>query len=571
MYILLPNGKNNRLMSSRSPENKALSYHGWDEECSTTLEGQNDCQSPKVGELFLLHGGSLFEDKDHYPYDERSLLFGCIKGRKGFAGLSEVLFNESARWLIEDLNPYEVWVISTLAHMDDKFRKRLINYLGSLHSISHPGSTKNGEVLLKAHFNIDSTIAQIGCGPDSKHLWWYFLTIVSWGTPSMLKPFVKRGFDLYGEVLIAVASRYRNHEVCRFMLDDDASVTPGLSATLRYDQLDDEEFKRRVDLLVKQDTNRVLEGRRGTALLYPLQSQKLRSIYQELLGVYLKRRMIDNQRIYGHNDMSIGDSYVFWAIHHDWPAALSFFLDHCVTVNALVGEKFPIYSHYDAQFQSLGDLSTFTWLTMAVDLGRPACVDILVKHGGDILLADHYGRTPLGLSRKYADEDHPRRGLSNAWDRFHRFFSPSVWITSEQDAEVLNILESAFAKLSLDEEAISTLCAVSTESFQPLASHEGLSRVIQWFRKGPHFQQLEDVVQRLWYKVYKHSKLPFREALLFRFGYVVSYLLLFLVEAVILVSHLRSLPQLPKSTLWAGLLLLLAVVWSLEAGSNGTK
>ena len=194
-------------------------------------------------------------------------------------------------------------------------------------------------------------------------------------------------------------------------------------------------------------------------------------------------------------------------------------------------------------------------------------MDVLVKHGRDVLLADQYGRTPLGLSRKYADEDHPRRGLAQAWDQSHDSIFPPAIITLEQDAEVLNILESAVAKLPLDGEAISTLCGVPTESFQRLASH----KEIQWFGKVPHFQKLEGYAHVLRYEVYRCSVLTFRDALLLRLGYVVSYLLLFLVEAVALVSYLRALPQLPKSTLWAGLLLLLAVVWSLEARSGGTK
>ena len=492
------------------------------------------------------------------------MLRKLVGSRKDSIGLQQVLFNQRVPWLIEDLCPYEVGMISTLAHTDEEFRKRLKSYLGSFRSASYTGSTTSSEALLKTHFNINSTVTQVRWSLQSRN-WDLLHAISSWVTPSMLEPITKLGNDIDKDDLLRSAADVGNYDVCRLLLDAGATIDFTLCQFMARSALNDEDFYRIVDLLLKYETNHIEKSSLSMTLLAVLRSGQLRSVHPEAIGVCLDRHMIDERRLYGNNDMSIGDSYVFWAIQNDWPAALSFFLDQCIPANALLGEIFPVQCLAHTGYFYPEALSNFTWLTMAVDLGMPASVDILVKHGGDIFLADGCGRTPLGLSRMHAGGSHPRTGSAGVHDFVTR--PRHLWrgITVEQDAEVLNILESAAAKLSLDEDVTSNLsedpiCMASTE----FVSGKEASRVIRWFRKIPHFQGLEWYLKNLWYEVHRHSKLPFREALLVRLSYVVSYLLLFLVEAVVLVSHLRVLPQLPKSTLCAGLLLLLALAWSLK-------
>ena len=557
-------------MSSRSPEREYLCRFGWRRRYRRSHLGLT------INDLFVLHGGSIIERDDHHLRDARCMLESFIEARKGFIGLPEVLFNQPVPWLLEDLSPDEIGIISTLAHTDEGFRKRLRSYLGSFRSPPHTGSNTSSEVLLETHFNIDSTVTEARCSLQSQN-WSFLNTISSWGTPSMLESFVKQGIDFDFKSLLRSAVYRGNHNVSQLLLDAGATIDSATWTVFIHDTLDDDEdFYRMVDLLLEYETSRTEKSDLSTTLLYALMSEQLRSVYPEALGVFLKRSSIDDRLLYGDHDMSMELSYMYWAILNDWPAALSFFLDRCVSPNCLIGAKFPERRRNLVEGPCPEDRGYSTWLTMAVELGIPACVDVLVKHGGDVLLADGCSRTPLGLSRMHADGSHPRERSESLHDFGTRPRHLRPAITVEQDAEILNILESAAAKLPLGDDAISNLsrdsmCTVLTEPSVHIVSGKEPSRVIRWLRKLPHFQGLEWYAKKLWYEVHRHSRLPFWEALLIRLGYVVSYLLLFLVEAVVLVPHLKALAQLPKSTLWAGFLLLVAVVLSLEAGSNGTK
>ena len=481
-----------------------------------------------------------------------------------------MLFNQSIPWMVEDLRYLDIWIFGMLAYADEQFRKLLQEYLGRFRSPLYTKSTKPLLDIFQTFFDVGVITVQVQKSSRMDRI--AFLRALSYGgTCSMLIPFISAGVDVNDGNLLGFAVEGDNYDTCQVLLENGANTAPAISTLTREDyKHDDRDFKRFMALLFDSSPSPTGEVKQGETLKDILRSRRVRKLYPQALDALLSDQFIDDRLLYSSNDMCAGSSYMCLIIINDWSTAMDFFLDRGVPVDVQIGQ---LFRRQETNHRMLLDheIRTFTWLTLAVELGRVDCVDILVKHGADIFLTDELGRTPLQLSRVHAVGKHPRGKRYLPWS----FFENDYWeISASDDEHVLGILEEALAKLSLDEAATSARTRASilmepTKAGFLISTRKALSWIHDRLMDIPQIRKVRRVVRGLWYELYWHAKLSFQQGLYVRLGYVLSYLVLVILESISFIFWLKSLPRPSKGALWAGVLLMIAVVWSLQTGLQG--
>jgi hypothetical protein len=143
--------------------------------------------------------------------------------------------------------------------------------------------------------------------------------------------------------------------------------------------------------------------------------------------------------LYGASSICPGHSYVFNAIQYNQPAALKLFLSHGAQPDDLIEH---IFATDRELYQGL---KSYTFLTIAVELGRTSCIAVLLKHAQDIIhmatSPDGAGRSAINLAQSYASATHPRVYiLADAYWTCHL---ENVLVSTATDAATLSLLRAA--------------------------------------------------------------------------------------------------------------------------------
>ena len=447
-----------------------------------------------------------------------------------------ILFDRSIQWEMEDFHRSDIWAIGMLANADDRIRTDLQELLCGFRS--PPYFTKAQQQILQACFDVDIVIAQVKNASHIERS--MFLEAISYsGTSSMLIPFIHAGVDVNEGDLLGSAAVGGHYDTCQILLENGANTAPAISSLLEQNyNLRDKDFRRFLALLVDSSPIPTGEVKRGKTLQNILRSWRVRKLYSQAADAFLVDQFIDDRMLYGSDDIFAEESYMCLAITHDWFTVLDHLLNQAVPLDVLIGHAFPREGHSSG---AQAPLKEFTWLTLAIELGRVDCVSTLVKHGADIFFMDGLERTPLQLSRDRTAGKHPRMP-TNAWLHMR---TPSAWkVNLSADEHVLALLEAALAGLSLDKAATTAHLKASVrmrspESGTPNIASNAWSRTVRCINEFPPISALERLVQNLQFELYWHVKLTFQQALSVRLIDVESSLILFALETTALIYGLQ--------------------------------
>ena len=485
-------------------------------------------------------GGDLFTES---YYILRKVF---IEGPGTIDWIPDLLFpsSESSKpWVVDDLSPFAICLIGILAHADTKFRDRLKKYLASYHSPFLCYSAHVTDQLFESTFNIDSILTHF----RKLELYWRcgFLAILcKSGSPSMLKPFMDIGIDINDESgyynMLGNAAAAGNTDIVSMLLDAGANGALAINEFLyRSHCLPEARFKGLLQLLVEKVRPPVSERWRSDPLNAILKSSRALSLCTEAPKILLSRGLF-NHNLLIRETFFTGDNYMIQAIINGDDSLLKLLLQQGAQA--------------DTQFKNLfyvgAFLGPYSCLNFSVLRGAASCVSVLIQHGADVTALDGSGRSAIQIAKSNAVASHPRF--------FGDPFKP-LHITDEEDAETLAVVKRAF-----------NLKFQGTESFEdyidpsiqidcpPSTRRERFILAIQ----SAHKKILEFIFSRfIPYEAQDLWHLSFTEALLMRSIYIVSYFLLFAVEAVAFATGQKPIPKPSRTFLSAVAVLMLAIIW----------
>jgi hypothetical protein len=162
-----------------------------------------------------------------------------------------------------------------------------------------------------------------------------------------------------------------------------------------------------------------------------LETKRTKDVCSDAIHILLDSGSFPAGCFYGASYIYVCHSYVFNAILYNRPAALEIFLGRGVQASGFIEHAFATDREH---FQSL---KHHTWLTIAVELGKTSCVEMLLKHAQDITdivtSPDGAGRSAISLARSHAGAIHPRASI----------FADPYWATRLADGMVSDAADAA--------------------------------------------------------------------------------------------------------------------------------
>jgi hypothetical protein len=255
----------------------------------------------------------------------------------------------------------------------------------------------------------------------------------------MLIPFLDTQIDFNeGKILdnyLGHASARGELSMVDLLLDACANSARALTKFVLHADLETSEFSAFYSKLLDNVTP--LQSPRSTRPDFPdpvnviLKTTRAKDVCSDAIHILLESDFFQAGCLYGASYIYICHSYVFNTILYDRPAALELFLGRGAQANCLIEHAFNTEREH---FQSL---KHHTWLTIAVELGRTSCVEILLKHAQDITdivtSPDGAGRSAISLAWSLAGAIHPRASI----------FADLSWATRLADGMVSDAADAA--------------------------------------------------------------------------------------------------------------------------------
>ena len=208
--------------------------------------------------------------------------------------------------------------------------------------------------------------------------------------------------------------------------------------------------------------------------------------------------------------------------------------------------------------------TTSSWLMFSVKCGVASCTEALIQHEADLNFQDGAGRSVLQVAKSNVTAPHPR--IMTRVETCNRFGR----ITAEEDAETLAVVELA---LHLKAQSMTDLKEYESNSEFEVQPHNYGDKIM------PEPQNIFEKAFGCLSTYYRHPllgrhsrygldyqfgdrwSLSFYEALLMRFFYVVSYILLLFLEILAFIQGRKRIQMPSRTILSAVALLLLAFIW----------
>ena len=183
---------------------------------------------------------------------------------------------------------------------------------------------------------------------------------------------------------------------------------------------------------------------------------------------------------------------------------------------------------------------------------------MFIHHGADIAALDGVGRSAIQLVKANVRGPHPRTPrflYSFLW-----YYRPCEYqYNTGQDIEMLDVLKRAFNHKFQGTISFEDYEDVSPAMIDiPSARQESRATILERLR----FIFMLHITRKHWYhKLCDLWKLPFHEALLMRFFYVLSYFLILATEGLAFAIGAKSFPKTSRSILSAVAVLVLVLIW----------
>ena len=393
----------------------------------------------------------LSDHAEHVEYDicngeiKMSILSALLEGGFGFDVVPDILLHYSQPWVVEDLGSSSVWYIGTLAYSDRTFFNILRSCLRGEQSVPKISSANVAEDILHSVFGIDAIVSQV-LDASVKERSRFIRTLIEKGTTSMLEPFVDAGLNLdEGYILrnyLGLAAELGKLDFFNMLVDAGANCARAIASfcTNVY-ELEDTVFKSRLLILLDRataDAGYTSDSRFAhiDALHSFLQSDRAMDVQPDGPAILLKKGIFNRGKIVGTEAVFAHCSYAVEAIRRNRPATLKLLLEHGTPWDIPIGEMHPINT------QLHEPLHKYTLLTLAVELGRIACVDTLLKHANNptnsIVHPDGRGQSALQLAISATAAPHPRDTVSKGIIPY-----VTVEVSAFQDTSVLALLQDA--------------------------------------------------------------------------------------------------------------------------------
>ena len=522
--------------------------------CDISL-GWRGTHSPTLAEdilqnaiqIYLQHGGNLFTARSPQGLSDdftwQNLLLCC--GICTWDWFSESLFHSAESWTVDELSSFGICFLGTVAQVNSGFRTRLKAYVSSYRSPLLAAGDIYADSLLESTFGIASVLSHFHRLDEFESEQLLAALCIS-GTPSMLRPFINAGINLNaseGEYnMLGNAAAVGNLDIVHMLMQNGANAALGLHKfSYCSDELSDGLFRHLLELLVENSRPTFFKMEDSDAFLAVIGSSRALLTHPEAPAILFRRKLFSSQLLKRPCRKYRMCSYMCVAISEGSGSVVELLLQHGAYAN-----------------------TTSSWLMFSVKCGVASCTEALIQHGADLNFQDGAGRSVLQVAKSNVTAPHPRILTSvKTCGKFGR-------ITAEEDAETLAVVELALH-----------LKAQSMTDFKEYESNSG-------FEVQPHNHRDKTMPepQNMFEKAFgclltyyrhpllgRHSRygldykfgdrwsLSFREALLIRFFYVLSYILLLALEIIAFVQGRKRIQMPSRTILSAVALLLLAFIW----------
>ena len=506
--------------------------------------------------IYLQHGGNLFtgriDQKIAHFLILRYLLLCC--GPVTVNLVPESLFRSSELLTVDDFSSFGICLLGTVAGVNSGFRTRLKTYLASYRSPLLAAGPDYPESLLESTFGMASVMRHFH-GMNNWELKAFQAALCRTGTPSMLRPFIDTVIDLNGSYnddnLLGYAAAMGNSDVVCMLMESGANSALAIHVFISNStKLSDKLYKHLLELLVENSRPASFEYMYNDALLAVIESSRALLSHPEAPAILIRRKVFDEGLIKCSCEQNSACNYMCMAIRKRMRSVVELLLQHAAYANTMS-----------------------TWLMFSIESGAASCTEALIQHGADVSFVDEAGRSALQLARSNVAAPHPRI--------FTHFMADiiiwcEVTVTAEEDAETLAVVERAF---HLKAQGTTILrehepnCRFEVELHDhgdkatPVSrnmSEKALGFLFTYYRSllrghrvRPHYRAID----ALW-------SLSFREALLMRFFYVLSYVLILALGILAFIRGDKRVRMPSRTVLSAVALLLLAFIWGTSPQTN---
>ena len=505
--------------------------------------------------IYLQHGGNLFQgrfDQESYHIlTLRKVLLNCGPGTANL--VLESLFHSSELLTVDEFSSFGICLLGTVAGVNSGFRTRLKAYLASYRSPLLAAGTIHADSLLESTFGMASVLRHCH-GMSYWEVENFLAALCRIGTPSMLRPFIDTGIDLNASYdrcnMLGNAAAMGNLDIVCMLMESGANSALAIYLFIRHNtELSDKLYKHLLELLVENSRPTSFKRVYYDALLAVIRSSRALLSNPEAPAILIRRKVFSEALIKHSCQQNHACNYMCVAIRKRMGSVVELLLQHAAYANTMS-----------------------TWLMFSIEWGAASCTEALIQHGADVSFVDETGRSALQLARSNVTAPHPR--YFPYLERFsHGHFDE---VTAEEDAETLALVERAFhlkAQSTTNLKQYDPNCGFEVQSpnrglktmpVSPNMFEKALGSLFTYYRpllRGhrvpPHYR----AINALW-------SLSFREALLMRFFYVVSYVLLLALEIIAFIRGHRRVRMPSRTVLSAVALLLLAFIWGTSPQTN---
>ena len=499
--------------------------------------------------IYLQHVGNLFTRRFPQDFNLRDLLLCCGPGTANL--IWESLFHSSESLTVDEFSPSGICFLGTVARVSSGFRTRLKAYLASYRSPLLAAGTIYADNLLDSTFGMASVLRHFHGMAEWKSRP-FLVGLCRTGTPSMLRPFIDTGIDLNDndgfDNMLGNAAEVGNLDIVSMLIEGGANAALGLYKLITYGtELSDELYKHLLELLVENAKPASFQPLEHDALLAVIESSRALLAHPEAPEILIRRKVFSDKLLINYPcGQNLACNYMSVAIRKSLGSVVELLLQHGVYAN-----------------------TASTWLRFSVKCGAASCAEALIQYGADVNSLGGAGRSALRLARSNVTARHPRSA-------YCRWRHKQCQITVEDDAETLAVVEQAFhlkAQSTTHVKEHEPKCGFEVQ----LHNHEGktmpvpqnmfekaLGSLFTYYRPPLH----EHRVRPRYHNIDNLWSLSFYEALLMRFFYVLSYVLILALGILAFIRGDKCVRMPSRSILSAIALLLLAFIWGTSPQTN---
>jgi hypothetical protein len=378
-------------------------------------------------------------------YHHLSILSTLVERSLGFESIHACLFHPSQIWTTEDLTMRDIWYIGVQSYADKTFRAALTEYFSGFRSKPLTQSANN---LALSVFDEERIVDEV----KESHIrerTIFLNTLISNGTPEMLGLFLNVGIDLdecwEWNNYLGTAAAQGKLALVKSMLDAGACgiwAVPLLCQAQRLSEFDFEFMflKFMEPIRDSQNIPTPVNPSSDDPLLAIIKCSRALRAIPDSIEMLFNRGIFYHPSLYGSQDTCILNSYVFNSILYDRPSALRLFLSHGIPLDSKID------SIFFADSEHFVPVANYTWLTLAIELGRRTCVYTLLQSVGGFWEPGNQneGQTCAFLfSKALVAGIHPR--VPALYDSYYiGKDAPKNPVSFEEDATIYEALQTAF-------------------------------------------------------------------------------------------------------------------------------